>query len=208
MNWWKRFLGSFDPTQGWSKGHKVLTYVVIIVLLVLLVCSLTVFKSERIVEKVVEVQAKVSTPTPTPTSTSTPTPTPIIWPKTDLIITGNATRTLLTNTFTNRRMTAAYFNEAALYTVDQFKEIRAKMTPLVDNHLPWSSLIDKVIGTFQEPGIEDLPIGWANPTNESVYLIVVLQDAGRPKIFGFDPLDSSKLWEVTIDTRVESAIVR
>jgi len=67
MDWIKRFFGAFDPTQGWSKHHKILTYVILIVLLILLVCSWTVFRSERIVEKVVEVPAATQ-PAPPPTT--------------------------------------------------------------------------------------------------------------------------------------------
>jgi len=134
-------------------------------------------------------------------------PPAIVWPKTDKVITENEARRLLIQTFPNKRMTGAHFGEAALYTLDQFKEIRLKMRSL-ENNLPWPSLIDKALGTFQEPGIENLPVGWAFPTKAPMYLIVILSDAGKPKIFGFDPLDKNKIWEITADTGVEAAIVR
>ncbi|KKT17301.1 MAG: hypothetical protein A2654_00890 [Candidatus Nealsonbacteria bacterium RIFCSPHIGHO2_01_FULL_43_31] len=136
-----------------------------------------------------------------------PTPLPIVWPKTSMVITSDEARGLLTRTFPNRRMTGAHFVSAALYTVEQFKEIRSKMAPLTSN-LPWSSLVDKALGTFQEPDIEQIPIGWAYPASDPMYLIVILADGGQAKIFGFDPLDKTKIWEIVTDPRVEAAIVR
>lgn len=133
-----------------------------------------------------------------------------------MTITSDEARTLLTQTFPNRRVTGVHFalvgqvGQAGLYTIDQFKEIRSKMA-LVINNLPWPSLMDKVIGTFQEPGIENLPIGWAYPTSPTpdlMYLITILYDGGKAKVFGFDPIDKAKIWDVSTDPRVETAFVR
>ena len=71
MDWIKRFFGAFDPTQGWSKHHKILTYVILIVLLVLLVFSWTIFRPERVIEKVTErvIELPAATlPAPPPTT--------------------------------------------------------------------------------------------------------------------------------------------
>lgn len=253
INWLKRFFGAFDPTQGWSKNHKVLTYFVIIVLIVLLILFWNVFgPSGRVVERIIEKPAVTLTATatsppttvttslppttvvalttvpmtviiPAPTTitvlatvtatTTPPPPAPIIWPKAARSISSDEARSLLIQTFPNKRVTGAHFGNAgaALYTLEQFKEIRSKMAPITTNNLPWPSLIDKVIGMFQEPGIEDLPVGWAYPTNPDpslMYLITILYDGGKAKIFGFDPLDKAKIWEVTTDPRVECAFVR
>jgi hypothetical protein len=134
-------------------------------------------------------------------------PAAIIWPTTALTITSDEARALLTRTFPNRRITGAHFTTASLYTLEQFKEIRSKMSQL-ENNLSWPSLVDKAIGEFQQPGLENIPVGWAYPSQASMYLIVVLQDAGQTKIFGFDPIDKAKIWEVSTDTRVEAAIIR
>lgn len=64
-DWFKRFLGSFDPTQGWSKHHKILTYVISIVLLGLLIFSMAT-PNTKVIERIIEVPAAtqpVSPPT-------------------------------------------------------------------------------------------------------------------------------------------------
>lgn len=131
----------------------------------------------------------------------------IIWPTSSLAVTSDEARALLTKTFPNRRVTGAHFATATLYTLDQFRVIRSEMSQL-QNNLSWPALIDKAIGDFQRPGLEGIPVGWAYPSQDPMYLIVVLYDAGQAKIFGFDPIDKAKIWEISTDSRVETAFIR
>lgn len=120
-------------------------------------------------------------------------------------ITGDEARRLLKKACPNKRVTAVEFDSADLITPAEFNKVWQQIK-LEEDLGRDANYVFRLIGEFKQPGLENIPIGWARTRQDKTFNAVILYDGG-PKLFLFEPLDKQSLRKITRDSIIECLIL-
>lgn len=62
-----------------------------------------------------------------------------------------------------------------------------------------------LMGSFNSPGWETIPIGWAK-TDDDIYNVVIAREGTRIKVFGINPA-TDRLWEISTTSNVKFVLI-